>query len=198
MWPPASAEITVPTNNSPLPRGPHTCHHSPPQPPETHLPLTHLQSSLFQRLYTQTHTHTHTHIPSCHSFRVLTHIHSYTHRRVTLRCAQTAFPSAKFLSAHLHAHTCTHTRKWWEGVWDRTVSKPAALSDRGEKEVGGMSPPPGMPHHLTYTAYRPQSPWTPGGLPRTQSPACHPQFGVLGFLKCSYRMFSRVTVSLFS
>ena len=122
MQPPDSAEITVPTNNSPLPRGPHTCHHTPPQSTETHLLLTHLQSSLFQRLCTQTHTH----IPSCHS------LGSLTHRRLTLRCAHTALPhtltSAKFLSAHTPVHT--HTPKWREGVWDRTVSKPAATSDR--------------------------------------------------------------------
>lgn len=200
MQSPASTEITVPTNNSPLPRGPHTCLHTPPQSSETHLLLTHLQSSLFQRLCTQTHTH----IPSCHS------LGSLTHRRLTLRCAHTAFPhtltSANFLSAQLCSHSCTHTHTQMVGrcVGQNCLQTSSPIRQRDihtslmEKEVGGMSPPLGMLHHLTHTAHHPQSPRTPGGLPRTQSPACCPQFGVLGFLKCSYRMFSRVTASLFS
>ena len=59
---------------SPLPRGPTPAiTHIHTQLPATCLLLAHLQSSLFQRLCTQTHTH------SCLSFLWLTHTHTQLH-----------------------------------------------------------------------------------------------------------------------
>lgn len=177
MQPPASAKVTVPTNNSPLPRGPHTCHHTPPQSSETHLLLTHLQSSLFQRLCTQTHTH----IPSCHSLGSLTHIHNYTHRRVTLRCAHTAFPymltSAKFFSAQLCSHTCTHTHTNGGKVCGTELS-PNQQPHPTERhphlphgEGGGRHvPSPGdAPSSHTHSSSSPESPdpWRPAQDPES-------------------------------
>ena len=107
MWPPASAEITVPTNNSPLHRGPHTCHHTPPQPPETHLPLTHLQSSLFQRLYTQTHTHTHTHTHT--SLPAIPFACSHTYTAIHTEGLHSDVPRLHYHLQSSSQHTFTHT-----------------------------------------------------------------------------------------
>ena len=168
MQPPDSAEITVPTNNSPLPRGPHTCHHTPPQSTETHLLLTHLQSSLFQRLCTQTHTH----IPSCHS------LGSLTHRRLTLRCAHTALPhtltSAKFLSAHTPVHT--HTQMVGRCVGQNCLQTSSPVRQRDihtspEGEGGGRHvPSPGdAPSSHTHSSSSPESPdpWRPAQDPES-------------------------------
>ena len=110
MWSPASAEITVPTNNNPLPRGPHTCYHTTPQSPETHLPLSHPKAPSSKGCIHR-HTHTYPFLP----FPSLAHTHTQlqTQKGYTQMCphciASNTLTSAKFLSAHLCSHTCTHT-----------------------------------------------------------------------------------------
>ena len=190
LAPSQCAEITVPTNNSPFPRDPHTCSLSP-----TSHRLEHTCHSLSSKapssnicVHRQTDTHTHTLLPVIlppHS-----HVHNYVHKTHTFRCTHTRIFSSNH--THIckvpfgtpvptHLYTQTHTGSG-HGGWERTTSNPEAPSVR-ELSIHPFwrrrwqeSPTLRAGFHPhTHSPWLQRGHWLPETLPRTQSPACCPQ-----------------------
>lgn len=154
LAPSQCAKITVPTNNSPFPRDPHTCSLSHPQSPKTRLSCARLQSSLILHLCTQTctflpvtpltHLHVHKYFTQGGRTHKCRHTDTCRHTPICIFSDKYTYTCETPFDTPLPTHVYTQTHKWWGGWLGHTTSNPEAISGtwRRSREEGPLSPGP--------------------------------------------------------